>query len=254
MRCTMRELERLLNVMPLQPEVYADILEAHGWEQPQYREFMMTRPVWMDMELRRVEKADFSLCCALLTALLREDHFSNGAFAGRVRNGDVKRLLHRMCVLVPAEGQTVSKRPQNRASIGTLLETKCSAVPNENGVYFVESASEPLCFLPNAAEDSIPTYPVSALQTKWEAGDRRCLYIGKAARQGGLKKRLWEYVGYGYGLKKNHRGGRAVWQVQGFEDLTIRWEVVPDANQTEHELLRYYKRTYGTYPVANWRG
>lgn len=250
----MRELERLLNTMPLQPEVYLDLLTAHDWEQPQYYEFMMTRPVWMDMELRRVETADFSLCCALLTALLREDHFSNGAFAARVRNGDVKRLLHRMRLLAPSDGQAVLKQPENRATIQTLWETRCNQVTDENGVYLVESATETLRFLAYAAESSIPAYPVPVLQTKWEAGDHRCLYIGKAARQGGLKKRLWEYVGYGYGLKKNHRGGRAVWQVWNFADLTIRWEVVPDVNETEHELLRNYKSTYGTYPVANWRG
>lgn len=250
----MRELESLLNTMPLQAELYMDMLKAHRWEQQQYYEFMMTRPIWVDMELQRVEKADFSQCCALLTALLREDHFSNDAFAARVRNGDVKRLLHRMLSLAPTDGQAVLKHPGNRATIQMLLETKCGEVPCENGVYFVESASETLCFLPNAAEETIPAYPAHALQAKWEAGDHRCLYIGKAARQGGLKKRLWEYVGYGYGLKKNHRGGRAVWQVRDFGNLTIRWEIVPDTNQTEHELLCYYKSIYGTYPVANWRG
>jgi len=142
----------------------------------------------------------------------------------------------------------------NRASIRELYETKCAAIPRENGLYFVETSDGELCFVPDAAEPGIPAYPVAELQQKWEAGDHRCLYIGKAKRRGGLRKRLWEYIRYGYGLGKNHRGGRAIWQVRDFEALTIRWEPVEDAEQMEHDLLRAYKNAYGCYPVANRRG
>lgn len=250
----MHDLEKIWTAVPQQPEPYDALLRKRGWEQLRYLDFMITHPIRLDLELQRVEQADFSLCCALLTALLREDHFSNGAFEKRLQGGDVKRILDRMYVLAGKGEPTVSGQPENRATVGELFETRCRLVSDQNGVYIVESPSQELSFLPEAPQAAGTPYSAAELQRKWAAGDRRCLYIGKAARQGGLRKRLWEYVGSGYGLKKNHRGGRAIWQVEDFEKLTIRWEAVPDANQMEHELLRYYKTNYGTYPAANWRG
>ena len=40
--------------------------------------------------------ADYELCTALLTAILREDHFSNGSFEHRQRIGLVDEILKRM--------------------------------------------------------------------------------------------------------------------------------------------------------------
>lgn len=43
-----------------------------------------------------VANADYELCTALLTAILREDHFSNGSFERRQRAGQVDEILKRM--------------------------------------------------------------------------------------------------------------------------------------------------------------
>lgn len=40
--------------------------------------------------------ADYELCTALLIAILREDHFSNGSFERRQRTGPVDEILKRM--------------------------------------------------------------------------------------------------------------------------------------------------------------
>lgn len=52
-----------------------------------------------DSIVRRIaasKNADYELCTALLTAILREDHFSNGSFERRQRAGQVDEILKRM--------------------------------------------------------------------------------------------------------------------------------------------------------------
>ena len=61
-----------------------------------YFDYMTTKPINCSEELKRVSVADYELCTALLTMLLREDHFSNGSFERRVQAGDVKIILERM--------------------------------------------------------------------------------------------------------------------------------------------------------------
>ena len=47
-------------------------------------------------ELKSVFNADYDLCAALLTMVLREDHFSNGSFKRRFAAGQVLLILKRM--------------------------------------------------------------------------------------------------------------------------------------------------------------
>lgn len=61
-----------------------------------YFDYMTTKPINCSEELKRVPAADYELCTALLTMLLREDYFSNGSFERRVQAGDVKIILERM--------------------------------------------------------------------------------------------------------------------------------------------------------------
>ena len=61
-----------------------------------YFDYMTTKPINCSEELKRVSVADYELCTALLTMLIREDHFSNGSFERRVQAGDVKIILERM--------------------------------------------------------------------------------------------------------------------------------------------------------------
>jgi len=49
------------------------------------------------------------LCCALITMLLREDHFSNGSFGERFENGDVTPIVERMIALLKVLVQCLSR-------------------------------------------------------------------------------------------------------------------------------------------------
>ncbi len=53
-------------------------------------------PIDCNEELKRISGADYELCTALLTMLLREDHFSNGSFERRFADGQVLPVLVRM--------------------------------------------------------------------------------------------------------------------------------------------------------------
>jgi hypothetical protein len=65
-----------------------------------YYDYMTTAPINCDAELKRLSEADYDLCAALLTMLLREDHFSNGALQKRYEAGQVDAILSRMIFLL----------------------------------------------------------------------------------------------------------------------------------------------------------
>lgn len=50
-------------------------------------ESMTTKPNNLEEKLKRLSKANYKLCTALLTMLLREDHFCNGSVMKRYKAG-----------------------------------------------------------------------------------------------------------------------------------------------------------------------
>ena len=76
--------------------LYADLLKTMGNLKNNYGDYMLTEPIDCDEELERIPKADYELCTALLTMLLRENHFSNGSFEWRFAEGQVRPVLVRM--------------------------------------------------------------------------------------------------------------------------------------------------------------
>lgn len=81
-------------------EMYYKLLEDLGDLKKNYSDYMTTEPINIDEELERVPEADYELCTALLTALLREAHFSNGSFQRRQRAGEVNMILERMLAVL----------------------------------------------------------------------------------------------------------------------------------------------------------
>lgn len=77
-------------------ERYYDLLEQMGDLKRNYWDYMTTEPINCNDELLRLPSADYELCTALLTMLLREDHFSNGAFGERMASGTVDAIFDRM--------------------------------------------------------------------------------------------------------------------------------------------------------------
>ena len=93
-----KELQRLKE--SVSESDYYDTLEKMGDMKYNYGDYLITEPIDCDMELGRLKFADYELCCAPLTMLLREDHFNNDSFENRCRKGQVKPILDKMLTLL----------------------------------------------------------------------------------------------------------------------------------------------------------
>lgn len=102
--------EKLNSSNVLKVDFFYSILEQCGALRTIYYEYMTTTPINCDEELLRLPNADYDLCCALLTMLLREDYFSNGSFEFRQQSGQVKSIVERILKLLM---QANSKRVSN---------------------------------------------------------------------------------------------------------------------------------------------
>lgn len=102
---------------------YYDLLEKIGGLKSNYTEYMTTAPVCCDEELKRLPTADYDLCCALLTMLLREDYFMQyGKFDERYEKGDVGRIINRMIVVMETEEPSEIKSGRYRHFKGNEYE------------------------------------------------------------------------------------------------------------------------------------
>lgn len=94
--------ERIKNMLGKKSSLpqYYDLLEEMGDMKYDYNDYMITAPINVDEELKRLTNEDYELCTALLTMLLREDHFSEGSFERRLNAGQVDAVLERMLNLL----------------------------------------------------------------------------------------------------------------------------------------------------------
>lgn len=92
-------------------------------------------------------------------------------------------------------------------------------------------------------------YPAHELKTKFDKTDKKIIYIGKALK---LQKRITQFLNYGYGKADNHRGGRAIWQIEDNKNLQIGYFICENPDKKEHELLSEYYNQHGILPLANW--
>ena len=97
--------EQLNSNSILKLDLFYDVLEQCNALKTNYQKYMTTAPINCDEELRRLPTADYELCCALLTMLLREDHFNNGRFDRRQRCGQVKPIIERIITLLTQNTQ-----------------------------------------------------------------------------------------------------------------------------------------------------
>ena len=93
-------LQDLKNTDTCSVSSYYEALENIEDMKYNYGDYMITEPIDCQEELKRLPEADYDLCCALLTMLLREDHFCNGSFERRYNAGEVKLILDRMLALL----------------------------------------------------------------------------------------------------------------------------------------------------------
>ena len=75
---------------------YYDLFKDMGDLKYNYHDYATIAPIDCDKELERLQSADYELCTALLTMILREDHFANDTFEVRQKDGEVNAILNRM--------------------------------------------------------------------------------------------------------------------------------------------------------------
>lgn len=133
-------------------------------------------------------------------------------------------------------------------------------IPAEFGVYAVVSSNRTTpAFLKKSGAGRFkgqdPSYPTDLLNEKWvESAD--VLYIGKAGptSRRTLRKRIIELVRFGSGESVAHRGGRALWQLEGIWEARIAWKIAAHAPiGTEQALLVRFEREFGKLPFANFK-
>ena len=89
-------LKSLLRNDVIQMEDCYTVLDQTEILKNNYVDYMITEPVNVDEELKRLPNTDFDLCAALMTMLMREDYFSNGSFRRRVAKGQVTQVIEKL--------------------------------------------------------------------------------------------------------------------------------------------------------------
>lgn len=96
-------------------------------------------------------------------------------------------------------------------------------------------------------------YDLKELKDKYGNSDKKILYIGKAGGEiNKLRGRIRQLIKYGYREADNHRGGRAIWQIENNKELLIGYSVCDNPREKEKELLQEYFKKNRTLPLANW--
>lgn len=133
-------------------------------------------------------------------------------------------------------------------------------VPEGPGIYVVMTVptSLPHFLQRNSAgwfKSQDPTYPVERLIEKW-VSDVSVIYIGKAGPKPSrhLRRRIDELLRFGSGEAIGHRGGRALWQLDGIWNALIAWKQVTgeDPRDAERKMIREFKLKFGKPPFANF--
>lgn len=147
---------------------------------------------------------------------------------------------------------------RNFRSLEDLHDGGFTWIPNEKGIYIVIKPKniDGIFSLNTTAiaeyKGKSMLYSIDELLSKFEQSDKEILYIGKAGGNANkLKQRIEQFVKYGYGLVDNHRGGRAIWQMENNKKLLLGFVECNNPEKKEKELLSEYCQNYGVLPVAN---
>lgn len=133
-------------------------------------------------------------------------------------------------------------------------------VPTGHGIYVViRTDTSPPSFLPTSPaghrKGRDPSVAADELGDAWVDG-ATVVYIGKAAGQDGLNRRLADYRRHGTGLPAGHWGGRYIWQLVDSDALLVAWRPMTgdNAGEAEQDLIDEFKELHGgALPFANLR-
>lgn len=82
-------------------------------------------------------------------------------------------------------------------------------------------------------------------------GKGEIFYIGKGVN---LKRRIKQYVYQGYGKGNNHRGGKKLFELTGWEECFIEFTECENAREKEQLMIQEFKNKHnGKRPFANSR-
>ena len=199
-------------------------------------------PVWLETQ-------PYLCVLACIAWHFRRDHFCEGALINQsIADGIMLRLLRRLKLVCPTSSLATT--------LQTLYRSECENIPETSGVYWVlRPVGMPIRFTEQIYNRSASLYSAEMLSSKYlNCENQEVLYIGKADGKKGLRQRLKQYMNYGWNNATNHKGGRAIWQVEDAGLLLLAYEECEDARAREKQLLADYKAENGSYPLANWRG
>ena len=122
-------------------------------------------------------------------------------------------------------------------------------IPKEEGIYLVMKNND---FKFELIKDKY--YDDEVLTNKYEKSKNNdLLYIGKANGKKGLYQRIQQYIKYGRGIGSTHKGGRAIFQLKNWQNLLVLYAPFTGCEKLEKDMLKEFKKEYGTYPLANFR-
>lgn len=199
-------------------------------------------PMWLETQ-------PYLCVLACISWHFRRDHFCEGTLiAQSIADGIMLRLFRRLRLLCPAAAPATT--------LQTLYHCGCSCVPEVSGIYRVlRPEGMTIRFTEHMYNRSAKLYPAEKLSRKYmNCADQEILYIGKADGRRGLRQRIKQYIDYGWNHAANHKGGRAIWQIEDAGLLLLAYEECEDAEAQEKQLLADYKAKNGSYPLANWKG
>ena len=208
----------------------------------------------VDEQLKKLDKADYNMACAIMTLVLREDYWINGSFKRRFEAGEVTPIIEKMIAELEIEEKLL--KWSEPVTFVNLYKQNCSSIPKSPGVYRVTCPGQSfLAVNEKSSNASALLYDEYKLRDKYnQCKDKKTLYIGKANGKNGLQQRLRQYILYGYNKSKIHKGGRAIWQLENSKNFMVEYACVDNPEKMEQYLITKYKeQNNGTYPLANWR-
>ena len=93
-------LQNVLTGHSLRKSAYYDALSQLGLLKRDYKKYMTTSPIDADAELARMDECDLDGCAALLTMMIAEDNFVEGAFDERLYLKQPQKCVLRMLYLI----------------------------------------------------------------------------------------------------------------------------------------------------------
>lgn len=161
-------------------ETFYETLEKCDALKTNYHDYMTTAPLDCDKELLRLPRADYDLCCALLTMLLREDHFCNGSFARRQRMGQVKPIVEQIIHLLES---------QNSPTITSFSE---KAIESLNGFYvyaLIDPRNEKVFYIGKGTGNRVFSHEIESGKSR-ESEKKKIQQIREIENSGYSVKRL----------------------------------------------------------------